>query len=98
MQHGASLSSGQLLKILTKGNTSRLSADALLSFFQPLKAWLEQQNRGEVIGWNSNIEDISLFKPLTSGAFSRFNVKLAINFFLFPFCFFIAFDFIRINV
>lgn len=96
MQHGSSLTSSQLLKILTKGNTSRLSADALLNFFQPLKAWLEQQNRDEVIGWNSNIEDISLFKPLINGAFSSLTTT---NFFLLiSFCFFIVFDFLRINV
>lgn len=94
MQHGASLSASQLLKILTKGNTARLSADALLNFFQPLKAWLEQQNRGEVVGWNSNIEDISLFKPLMSGAVR----KSSTVFVLFPLCLSIAFEFIRINV
>lgn len=75
MQHGASLTSSQLLKILTKGNTARLSAEPLLNFFQPLRAWLEQQNRNEVIGWNSNIEDVSLFKPLINGARHPFNTK-----------------------
>lgn len=68
MQHGASLSSSQLLKILTRGKTNRLSADALLEFFNPLKAWLEQQNRQDVVGWNSNMEDVALFKPLHGNA------------------------------
>lgn len=68
MQYGASLSSSQLLKILTRGKTSRLSAEPLLDFFRPLKAWLEQQNRGETIGWNSNLDDVALFQPLVNSA------------------------------
>lgn len=68
MQHGASLSSSQLLKILTRGKTNRLSAEPLLEFFNPLKAWLEQQNRHDIIGWNSNMEDVTLFKPLNGHA------------------------------
>lgn len=68
MQHGASLSSSQLLKILTRGKMNRLSAEPLLQFFNPLKAWLEQQNRNDIIGWNSNMEDVGLFKHLRSHA------------------------------
>lgn len=66
MQHGASLPSSQLLKILTRGKMNRLSAEPLLEFFNPLKAWLEQQNRHDNIGWNSNMEDVALFKPLSA--------------------------------
>lgn len=68
MQHGASLSSSQLLKILTRGKTNRLSAEPLLDFFNPLKAWLEQQNRHDILGWNSNMEDVALFKPLNGAS------------------------------
>lgn len=68
MGHGASLPPTQLLKILTRGKTSRVSAEALLQFFNPLKAWLEQQNRNDVVGWNSNMDDVALFKPFTSSA------------------------------
>lgn len=68
MQYGASLTSSQLLKILTRGKTSRLSAEPLLDFFRPLKAWLEQHNRGETIGWNSNLDDVALFQPQVNGA------------------------------
>lgn len=68
MQHGASLSPTQLLKILTRGKTNRLSAEPLLQFFNPLKAWLEQQNRNDYIGWNTNIEDVALFKQLSGHA------------------------------
>lgn len=49
MQKGASLSSSQLIKLITKGKTSRLSAEALLNFFSPLEAWLEIQNRDEPV-------------------------------------------------
>lgn len=68
MQHGASLSPSQLLKILTRGKTNRLSAEPLLDFFNPLKAWLEQQNRNDIIGWNSNMEDVALFKSLNGAS------------------------------
>lgn len=47
MQRGASLSSSQLIKLITRGKTSRLSAEPLLEFFRPLEAWLEGQNRDE---------------------------------------------------
>lgn len=80
MQHGASLSPSQLLKMLTKGKTSRISAEALITFFNPLKAWLEQQNRNDIIGWNSNMEDVELFKPLVSSAqhHNHFNIYFSI--------------------
>lgn len=68
MQHGASLSSSQLLKIITRGKTNRLSAEPLLDFFNPLKAWLEQQNCHDIIGWNSNMEDVALYKPLNDAS------------------------------
>lgn len=67
MQHGASVSTGQLIKILTRGKTDRISADPLLEFFRPLESWLEQQNRNEpVIGWNSDMNDVSLFEASTN--------------------------------
>lgn len=68
MQHGASTNPSQLIKILTRGRTDRISADALLTFFQPLEAWLEVQNRDEsIIGWSSNMDDILLYQPYVNG-------------------------------
>ncbi|XP_058815382.1 angiotensin-converting enzyme-like isoform X2 [Topomyia yanbarensis] len=65
MQQGAALSSSQLLKLLTRGKTSRLSAEPLIDFFRPLEAWLELQNKDEpIIGWSSRMEDFALFQPL----------------------------------
>lgn len=52
MQRGASLSSSQLIKLITHGKTSRLSAEPLLEFFRPLEAWLESQNRDETVRIN----------------------------------------------
>lgn len=49
MQRGASLSSSQLIKLITRGKMSRLSAEPLLEFFRPLEAWLETQNRDETV-------------------------------------------------
>lgn len=51
MQKGASLSASQLIKLITRGKTSRLSADPLLDFFRPLEAWLEAQNRDEPVNY-----------------------------------------------
>lgn len=63
MQQGASMSASQLIKLLTKGKTARLSAEPLLEFFRPLEAWLDAQIQTErVVGWNSNMEDVSLFQ------------------------------------
>lgn len=73
MQQGASKSSAQILQTLTRGRTNRLSADALLEFFEPLETWLGQQNRNEVvIGWNSNMEDVKLFQSMTSTGYQLF--------------------------
>jgi peptidyl-dipeptidase A len=30
----------------------RMDAGAILDYFAPLKAWLDEQNRGEKIGWD----------------------------------------------
>lgn len=63
MQHGAALSAQQLLRVVTRGKTDRLSVEPLLEFFRPLAEWLQQQNRNEpVIGWNSNLNDVGLFQ------------------------------------
>ncbi|XP_037925206.1 angiotensin-converting enzyme-like [Hermetia illucens] len=69
MQKGSSVTSGQIMKILTRGKTSKLSVAPLLEYFRPLEAWLEIQNRDEPItGWNSNMEDVALYQPLHSSA------------------------------
>lgn len=69
MQYGASVSGPELLKILTRGKTTKMSAEPLLEFFKPLEIWLEQQNQNELkIGWNSNMDDVALFQQLSSGA------------------------------
>ncbi|XP_055387063.1 angiotensin-converting enzyme-like [Condylostylus longicornis] len=78
MNNGASLSTDQLIKFFTKGKTSKISTDALLEYFQPLKAWLEIQNRDEnVIGWNSNLDDVGLFQMLKSCANKKINYMVS---------------------
>lgn len=72
MQQGASLSASQLIKLLTKGKTARLSAEPLLEFFRPLESWLDVQIQNErVVGWNSNMEDVSLFQQFLGRNSSR---------------------------
>lgn len=57
------MSSSQLIRMLTRGKSSRLSAQPLLDYFRPLEVWLEQQIRYEpVVGWNSNFGDVALFQ------------------------------------
>lgn len=49
MQKGASMPASELIKLISKGKTSRLSAEPLLEFFRPLESWLEVQNRDEPV-------------------------------------------------
>lgn len=60
MQKGASLPAPQLMKVITRGRTSRLSAEPLLEFFRPLEAWLEQQNRDETVSLVLATKELSL--------------------------------------
>lgn len=54
-----------VIKKMTRGETNRLSADAMLDYFEPLFIWLKVQNRDEkIVGWRTFKEDTSLFQPL----------------------------------
>lgn len=80
MRNGASYSPAQLMKVLTRGKTTRISADSLMEYFRPLEAWLEQQNQNEpFIGWTINIEDVHLFEPLVGGA-RDFRIRIMLIF------------------
>lgn len=57
---GASQSWRDILKIATKGRTSRLDIRPMIEYFRPLYRWLEIQNQNEpVIGWQTFRHDIS---------------------------------------
>jgi hypothetical protein len=49
MSQGAFLSAPQLIKLITRGKTSKLSVEPLLEFFKPLSAWLDLQNKDEPV-------------------------------------------------
>lgn len=67
MQVGKARHWKDVLKMLTKGKTDRLSAEPMLNYFKPLQMWLRIQNRDEnIIGWNTSSDDIMLFQPLKS--------------------------------
>lgn len=87
MQRGASLPANEILRHLTRGKTNKLSAAALLEYFHPLYLWLQEKNRKEgelVIGWNSNADDVKLFKSLGSQrSFSAIWVWIFVGSFLF---------------
>lgn len=58
-----------VIRVLTKGQTDRLSAESMLKYFQPLELWLKVQNREEkVIGWNILQDDTALFRPVELNA------------------------------
>lgn len=55
------------IRILTKGQTDRLSIEPMLKYFHPLESWLKVQNRDEsIIGWNIHTEDNALFQTAFS--------------------------------
>lgn len=67
MKFGKSKHWKDIIRILTSGKTDRLSADAMLRYFQPLELWLRVQNREEIIvGWKPNTDDTALFQSLRS--------------------------------
>ncbi|XP_023012858.2 angiotensin-converting enzyme [Leptinotarsa decemlineata] len=54
-----------VIRTLTRGETDKISSDAMLEYFEPLLEWLENKNREErVIGWTTYREDKALFQPL----------------------------------
>lgn len=71
-----------VIRILTKGQNDRLSAEPMLKYFLPLELWLKVQNREEqVVGWNINPEDNAL---LHSVAISKaYGTKVTLIYFNF---------------
>jgi hypothetical protein len=58
----------EVIKMLTRGQSDRLSADSMLEYFQPLLLWLKVQNRNEsVVGWMTSWEEEALFQPFLFG-------------------------------
>lgn len=73
------MSSSELIRMLTKGKTAKLSGQALLDYFRPLDVWLDQQIRYEpVVGWNSNIADVALFQYNISAATPSFTISFGL--------------------
>ncbi|XP_050305397.1 angiotensin-converting enzyme-like isoform X2 [Anthonomus grandis grandis] len=61
-----------VLKMLTKGRTDKLSADRMIEYFKPLLLWLQSSNRNEpVIGWMTSKEDLALYQPLVKNGQGR---------------------------
>ena len=85
MQRGASVPLNEIIRHITRGKTNKLSAASLLEYFRPLRVWLQDQNRRNgpsIIGWNSNLEDVKLFKSSGSKV-SEFVSKYLILFIVF---------------
>lgn len=96
MEQGASVSTSQLIHLLTKGKSSRLSAQPLIDYFRPLEVWLEQQIKSEpVIGWNSNLADVALFQYINAAGKFDFSFGLIFCTILLPHFFKIIHTFFR---
>lgn len=39
---------------LTGGKSNKMEVEPILEYFAPLQAWLESQNRGQLIGWSES--------------------------------------------
>ncbi|CAH1164170.1 unnamed protein product [Phaedon cochleariae] len=78
MRSGKSKHWRQVIRSMTRGETDRISADAMLEYFDPLLVWLRNQNRDEkVVGWTTFKEDKALFQPLIYGGSGVPTAKLA---------------------
>jgi len=43
---------------MTRGKTNKMDAKPLLAYFEPLKLWLQVQNKGEdIVGWTTTPDD-----------------------------------------
>ncbi|KAF7283980.1 hypothetical protein GWI33_022798 [Rhynchophorus ferrugineus] len=61
-----------VVKMLTRGKSDKLSAEPLLEYFEPLLEWLKQANKYEkVVGWMSNKKDVALYQPLVYSKSNR---------------------------
>ncbi|CAH0717042.1 unnamed protein product, partial [Brenthis ino] len=80
MQPGASKPASEVIRIMTRGKTNRISPESIVRYFRPLELWLRVQNRDEqIIGWNSNYQDVALFAPQkASSNINRLSVGLFI--------------------
>lgn len=71
-----------VIRMLTKGQTDRLSVEPMLKYFHPLESWLKVRNRDEsVIGWNIHMQDNALFQTLFNRCQNR-QVNSVLLFFL----------------
>ncbi|XP_042898194.1 angiotensin-converting enzyme-like [Parasteatoda tepidariorum] len=51
---GSSVPWAEAMKVITKGKTDKMDSTSILEYFQPLYAWLKNQNRNEFVGWNTS--------------------------------------------
>ncbi|KAL1513127.1 hypothetical protein ABEB36_002587 [Hypothenemus hampei] len=69
-----------VIKMFTRGQTDKLSAEAFLEYFQPLYKWLQRANRNEpVIGWMTDKDDLALYQSLVGLGFRQNASKFVVN-------------------
>ena len=42
----------EAIRVLTRGRTTRMDAGPIMEYFQPLMAWLREQNMEDKPGWS----------------------------------------------
>ncbi|XP_030764811.1 angiotensin-converting enzyme-like isoform X2 [Sitophilus oryzae] len=58
-----------VIKMLTRGKSEKLSAEPMLNYFEPLLLWLREANKKEpIIGWMTNKNDVALYQSLVYAA------------------------------
>ncbi|KAK6620053.1 hypothetical protein RUM43_011874 [Polyplax serrata] len=62
LQAGASRPWPDIVNIMSRGKTKKITANSLIQYFQPLITWLKVQNRKEAfVGWTTGPHDTALF-------------------------------------
>jgi peptidyl-dipeptidase A len=54
LELGSSMPWQEAMQQLTGGLTSGMEVQPILDYFEPLREWLENEVKGEKIGWNSD--------------------------------------------
>ncbi|XP_057663789.1 angiotensin-converting enzyme-like [Diorhabda carinulata] len=81
MRVGKSKHWREVVKMMTRDQTDKITADSMLNYFEPLAIWLREQNRNErIVGWTTYKEDTALYQPLVYyGSSNKYSYELTIT-------------------
>lgn len=70
-----------VIKMLSRGYSTKITSDAMLEYFQPLMLWLKAQNKDErIVGWTTSKEDNALFQPWIRAGTNKTQFNITIIF------------------